>query len=577
MDGLPPDPYAALAVSRDAPIAEIKKRYRKLALQFHPDKVTDAALKESAADEFHKVQTAYDIVGDEDRRARYDAQYNLLELRREKAERERARPRGGADFRMPSYRASAEDDFYERSGRMSPRYEEREPRFDSYFDLRSSPKRDPDYERSSKRAPPREDSKKPKTSAKKSKDNERSNREERARRKEQEERRERERKFASVHEQSPSSDSDDRKRATKLRFEEEERRAREIAQEQARLREQAQVREAYLGEERARKSSLQESSAREYMAQALGSNKERSHSDRRPSPVRKGSSRDTVDFIKRDNKPAMVRRGSARPDSGRTPRKSSSNEKDIHIVEEPQEAPRRPPMLNKSTSSPPVVRPPYQRQRSSSLQYDDREAAPAPGIRRAETMPYPYPSASPVDSRRKESSKLRTEIPQDYYPTPEASPEPTSAPRKSSYGHAYADEYTSSPDGYRTEMREPPARSPRTREFTNSPPPMDEPLEKSRSSSKYTPKRPQLDRRTTSTTYSYADPPQPASRRPSYQHERSSRSLYGEVPTLRPSPRPEDFRTSPSIRQEDVKMSSGYRTVRPDRHYERQSSAVYAR
>ncbi|KAF2433208.1 heat shock protein DnaJ, partial [Tothia fuscella] len=69
---IPPDPYNALGLSKSATSAEIKKAYRQLALRLHPDKCTDETQKATNIDAFHKVQQAYDLVGDEDNRARYD-------------------------------------------------------------------------------------------------------------------------------------------------------------------------------------------------------------------------------------------------------------------------------------------------------------------------------------------------------------------------------------------------------------------------------------------------------------------------------------------------------------------------
>ena len=43
----PPDHYRTLDVSPDATIADIKKSYRKLALQHHPDKVEPAQQEEA--------------------------------------------------------------------------------------------------------------------------------------------------------------------------------------------------------------------------------------------------------------------------------------------------------------------------------------------------------------------------------------------------------------------------------------------------------------------------------------------------------------------------------------------------
>ncbi len=61
--------YEVLGVSRTATKDEIKKAYRKLALQFHPDKNPD---NKDAEDHFKEVNEAYEVLSNDDKRRRYD-------------------------------------------------------------------------------------------------------------------------------------------------------------------------------------------------------------------------------------------------------------------------------------------------------------------------------------------------------------------------------------------------------------------------------------------------------------------------------------------------------------------------
>ena len=63
------DYYEILGISKNATTAEIKKAYRKKAIEFHPDKNPGDA---KAEEMFKTAAEAYEVLSDEDKRARYD-------------------------------------------------------------------------------------------------------------------------------------------------------------------------------------------------------------------------------------------------------------------------------------------------------------------------------------------------------------------------------------------------------------------------------------------------------------------------------------------------------------------------
>src|SRR5262245_39620827 len=64
------DYYEILGVSRDASPEEIKRAYRKLALQWHPDRHREE--KAAAEAQFKRVSEAYEVLSDPDKRKKYD-------------------------------------------------------------------------------------------------------------------------------------------------------------------------------------------------------------------------------------------------------------------------------------------------------------------------------------------------------------------------------------------------------------------------------------------------------------------------------------------------------------------------
>src|SRR5512138_3543486 len=64
------DYYETLGVSKTASEDEIRSAFRKLARKYHPDVAKD---KKSAEEKFKEINEAYEVLGDAEKRKKYDA------------------------------------------------------------------------------------------------------------------------------------------------------------------------------------------------------------------------------------------------------------------------------------------------------------------------------------------------------------------------------------------------------------------------------------------------------------------------------------------------------------------------
>ena len=67
------DYYKILGVSKDASIDDIKKSYRKLSLQNHPDRNKSP----QASENFAKINSAYEVLSDQRKKRQYDMQQSM--------------------------------------------------------------------------------------------------------------------------------------------------------------------------------------------------------------------------------------------------------------------------------------------------------------------------------------------------------------------------------------------------------------------------------------------------------------------------------------------------------------------
>ena len=70
------DPYQILGVPKDAPHAEIKRAFRRLARQYHPDRNPDDA---AAEERFKAVQNAWEQLETPEKRTQYDEEQQMQE------------------------------------------------------------------------------------------------------------------------------------------------------------------------------------------------------------------------------------------------------------------------------------------------------------------------------------------------------------------------------------------------------------------------------------------------------------------------------------------------------------------
>src|SRR5437016_3613799 len=103
------DYYQALGVTREAGQEEIRKAYRRLARQYHPDVNGGNA---EATERFKQINQAYEVLSDPEKRARYD---------RFGAEGVDGNARGGVDFGAGGFGPFADifDVFFGSTGRTA--------------------------------------------------------------------------------------------------------------------------------------------------------------------------------------------------------------------------------------------------------------------------------------------------------------------------------------------------------------------------------------------------------------------------------------------------------------------------
>jgi molecular chaperone DnaJ len=92
------NPYEVLSVNQNATEIEIKKAYRKLALEYHPDRNPD---NKEAEEKFREISRAYEILSDPEKRAQYDQYGRVFDDHQ-----------GGSDFGGGDFASTIFEEFF---------------------------------------------------------------------------------------------------------------------------------------------------------------------------------------------------------------------------------------------------------------------------------------------------------------------------------------------------------------------------------------------------------------------------------------------------------------------------------
>ncbi|CAF0947323.1 unnamed protein product [Rotaria sordida] len=97
------DYYKELNINRHATSIDIRKAYKRLALIWHPDRNKD----KDAEEKFKKIQQAYEVLSDENRRREYDQQQSILSQQKQNTRYETTTTTTNMDYTQPN-----EDSFH---------------------------------------------------------------------------------------------------------------------------------------------------------------------------------------------------------------------------------------------------------------------------------------------------------------------------------------------------------------------------------------------------------------------------------------------------------------------------------
>lgn len=138
--------YEVLGVSENADVLEIRKKYRKLAMKYHPDRNSG---DENATKKFREVTEAYEILWDEKKREEYDCRRKNIQSQRKNKNKKRnvknKFPQNDFTFGRDFFKSAREmRGMFENSFRMDKKQEEKaklekgniKNQFERFFDMK---------------------------------------------------------------------------------------------------------------------------------------------------------------------------------------------------------------------------------------------------------------------------------------------------------------------------------------------------------------------------------------------------------------------------------------------------------